>query len=202
MILTFGCLPLRAQTATDHNEFYNALSESSSKNKTITSKFKQIKKTRGIAQTVENTGTFYYDHRGQMALYYDQPQGNRLVMNDEYFLITAAGKTNKVKSSDNPMLAQVSNMMQACMSGDVSKLGRGWETLIERSNNDYQVTLIPTERRAKKYIHSIVMNFSSEDLTLNVLRMNEAGDGYTEYMFIDKEMNKAIDSSVFEEVKR
>ena len=112
-------------------------------------------------------------------------------------MLFRSGKTVTADGNANPMMNQISGMMQACMTGDVAKLGRGWDMKIEQVDNNYHVTLIPTDRRVKKYIGSMFMNFNGNDLTLEVLRMVNANGGYTEYVFTEKIINESIAQSYF-----
>lgn len=198
MIFSLTVLFSSAQTSNIEQEFKVKLESVSSKNRTISCDFTQIKKVKNIRQPIENRGQFFYDNSGLMALIYSQPKGDKVVMNGELFTVVANGKKfTSGASSTNPMMAQISFMMQACMSGNVSKLGRGWDMNIAKNKGSYQVVLTPTDRRVKKYISGMVMLFDNENITLNQLRIEESAGGYTEYRFVNKKLNQKIDSSYF-----
>ena len=101
------------------------------------------------------------------------------------------------ESSSNPMMAQISYMMQACMSGDVTKLGRGWDMDISEQSLGYMIKITPTDRRVQKYVNAMLMYFDKSDLTLDKLRIEERNDCYTEYEFKNKQLNGKLDKSVF-----
>lgn len=197
IILSLSVLLSFAHTGDAQQEFKQKLESVSSKNNTISCDFTQTKRVKNIKQPVMSQGKFYYDNRGLMALIYAQPKGDRVLMNGEVFTVVVNGKKITSDAASNPMMAQISFMMQACMSGNVSKLGRGWDMSVERNADGYQVVLTPMDRRVKKYISGMVMLFDATDITLNQLRIEESAGGYTEYLFVNKKLNQKIDSSYF-----
>lgn len=197
ILLCLHTLLAFSQTENVEHEFKQKLEGASSKNSTISCDFTQTKKVKNIKQPILSSGRFYYDNSGCMALIYTQPQGDKVLMNGEVFTVIANGKKLTGNAASNPMMAQISFMMQACMSGAVGKLGRGWNMSIEREKEYYRVVLTPTDRRVKKYISSMTMLFNAIDITLDQLRIEESAGGYTEYRFENKKLNQKIDSSYF-----
>ncbi len=178
-------------------EFTEKLAAASAQNKTITANFSQQKKVKGIKTEIASKGNFYYDNSGSLALHYSQPQGDKIVMVGENFTIVSGGRKIESGAKSNPMYVQISQMMMACMSGDVTKLGRGWGMTITKEGSQYQVVLTPTEARVMKYVKNMTLRFSDKDMTLDALQIEEAGGGYTHYHFTDKKTNVAIEASVF-----
>lgn len=179
------------------DSFESRIESVSALNKSIQCDFVQTKKVKNIKGEIVSNGEFYYDNSGMMALIYSQPQGDRVLINGETFTVVTAGKKIEGKAGDNPMMMQICNMLQACMSGDVTKLGRGWQMNIEENELRYSVTLQPSDRRTRKYIESLLMRFDKQDMTLSELRMNETSGGYTNYTFTNKEINGDIDPLKF-----
>ena len=188
---------VQAQEPAIAKEFENRLSAASSQNRTITSRFTMVRGVAGIKKQVESCGGFYYDNSGNMAMIYDTPKGDKVVMNGDDFTIVVGGKTISSNSSSNPMMAQISYMMQASMSGDVAKLGRGWDLKIDKTEDQYRVSVMPTERRVKRYISVMTMLFDQSTMTLNSLRIDESRGGFTSYHFTSKKLNEAIDPIFF-----
>ncbi len=198
LIYIFTLLLLTLQAQGQLHEFNSRLTEASSENRTIVAKFKQTKRVTGIKDLIVSQGDFYYHRDGKMAMVYSEPKGDKVVMSGENFEITTAGKTIKSSASSNPMMAQISYMMQASMSGDVAKLGKGWKVDIKESTNQYTVIITPTDRRIKRYISSMTMTFCSSTMTLDKLLMEETNGGYTSYIFTNKAINQEIDPEKFE----
>lgn len=186
-----------AQNNDAKENFLKRLEESSKSNQTIICQFTQTKKIKNIKNTIDSRGDFFYDNSGLMALIYSDPKGDKVVMKKESFFIVASGKKMKSDAASNPMIAQISNMMRACMSGAVSDLGRGWHTEFSADAKGYQVKLLPTDRRVRKFLNGMTMLFDASSLTLNTLRIDETSGGYTEYQFLEKQINTKFDNSVF-----
>ncbi len=178
-------------------EFRERLQLFSSRNRTIECQFEQTKRVKNLKEEVKSGGDFYYDNSGLLALVYSEPEGDKIVMRGEEFSITSAGKTFESGADDNPMLGQIATMMRGCMSGDLEQFDSGWELSIAKVEGGYRASLIPTNRRIKRYISAIVMQFNGADMTLDELHMAEASGGGTTYLFRDKQLNGAIDSKVF-----
>lgn len=195
IILLLGVISMASAQSVNVEEFQARLQKFSELNKTICSDFEQAKKVVNITKVVESSGQMYFDNSGKLALIYEEPKGDKMIMQGADFEITTSGKVYKSDASQNPMLAQVAAMMRGCMSGDISLFSQGWSIEITKtSSGEYQVELEPTNRRIKRYILSMVMNFNPEDMTLNSLRMNEASGGYTDYRFCNKVFNKKIEN--------
>lgn len=178
------------------DEFLQRLKLMSHRNKTIESKFVQIKKVQGIRKEVVSNGDFYYDNSGRMALLYTQPKDEKLIMHGEEFDIVSQGRTIKVDAS-NPIMMQVSNMMRAAMSGDIECFANGWDVEVTLFDKVYEVKIRPKDKKISRYLDSILMKFQLNDMTLNSLDMYDSRGGYTKYQFVSKKINKGINPDIF-----
>ncbi len=181
---------------TDFEAFKERIAEAGEQNKTIACRFVQIKKVKGIRELDRKEGCFFYDKAGRVALLYAHPQGDRIVMDGDRFLMVNAGKKMETNTSSNPMLGYLAGLLKACMSGDLLELGNNWSFRLEETQGFYRVELRPESR--KKKMSSLIVVFDKSDMTLNELRMDE-GDGFwTQYVFDSKQLNVELDSAVFE----
>ena len=198
LVSIFSLAVANAQTFNTEQTFKQKLERVSQKNKTIHCDFTQTKKVKNIKQPIISKGEFFYDNSGLMALIFQEPKGDKVVMKGESFYLVVSGKKMIGEASNNPMMSQISNMMQACMSGNVSKLGRGWQMMVDDgAEGGFQVNLTPTDRRVRKYLSGMIMYFDGRDLTLDRLRIEESSGGFTEYHFLNKKLNQAFDHAVF-----
>jgi outer membrane lipoprotein carrier protein len=188
---------LTGQVGDQKSAFKERLKAQSNINKTIVCEFSQTKKVKSIKNSIVSNGDFYYDNSGMMAMIYKQPDGDKLILKNNSFYLHSGGKTLVSDASSNPMMAQISNMMKACMSGTVSDLGRGWKMDVTENGKSVEVILQPQDRRVRKYVVSMTMDFNGSDLTLDRLRIDETNGGYTEYRFFEKKLNVKFDNSVF-----
>ncbi len=180
------------------DSFESRIESFSSENRTIRCDFVQTKKMKNVKNIITSQGEFLYDNSGLMALIYAQPEGDKIIINRGQFKIVTGGNVIEGESEKNPLMQQICNMLQASMTGDITKLGRGWQTKITEKGDQYQVLLTPLDRRTKRYMESLVMVFRKSNMTLDELKMNETSGGYTLYKFTDKVINEVIDPKKFE----
>ena len=176
LFFAIGCLLFNIGISQDSNsiksEFNSKLTKYSSDNKTIISNFELIKNIKQLKEPVKSYGTFFYDNNGAMALIYSNPPGDKIRLKDNTCYIVVGGKLNTANGTNNPMLEQITQVMNACMRGEVSELGRGWESTYSVNNDDYVIELIPIDKRTNKYLSSIILNFDKTNLSLNNMIIN------------------------------
>ncbi len=178
-----------------NDEVMSKLEEMSEHNNTIECVFIQEKIIKGLKDKHIMKGKFYLDNQGQMALVYDDANGDRVIMNDSKFTIHSNGK--EISSAKNPMLKQLGILMQATMKGDVAMFKRGWEIIAGKSGKEYSLRLNPIDKMLKKYVNHMGLVFDKETMTLNMLMINMNNGGKTIYKFSDKKINEIINSNIF-----
>lgn len=178
--------------------FNKQFAEQSKLINTIKCDFTQVKQSAALVSDVIMKGKFYYDNSGLICLDYSDPQGNQIIMNGDRFAIQNAGKRNVVTSASNPMLKQLMTMLQGCMSGDLDLFNKGWKALYAKQGREYIVELTPLDKRTRKYIAQIVLNFDNKDMSLNRMSMIEVSGGCSVYEFRNKQFNMKIDHKIFE----
>lgn len=179
-------------------EFLTALRAKNTSVETIKCDFTQIKHNTMLAQDAENSGVFYFERPGKLALLYDNPTGNRIVMGQTDFLIVAGGSRSVVKIASNPLFLQMQQVFTACFSGDITALSGDGVFRCQKSRERYTVEIIPESKRARRYLSKIVLVFSIKDMLLDELRMDEASGNFTRYIFTNKQTNQPIPDSCFD----
>lgn len=66
---------------------------------------------------------------------------------------------------------------------------------------EWTITLTPQRGKAASKISNIVIVFDKEDMSLNLLRIEEKSGDYTAYSFFNKLFNVTIDTHKFNIVK-
>lgn len=179
-------------------EFLAALNTKNASVKTIQCNFTQVKHNTMLAQDAESSGTFYFKRPGKLALLYDKPTGDRVVMGQTDFLIVAGGSRSVVKIAANPLFLQMQQVFTACFSGDITALSSDGVFRCQKRRERYTVEIIPQSKRARRYISKMVLVFSIKDMLLDELRMEEASGNFTLYRFTDKQTNQPVPDSYFD----
>lgn len=177
--------------------FSEKLKSASEKTETISCDFNQTKYMSVLTKPVTSKGRFYYKREQNICLEYSAPQGNAVVMSSGRFKMVNAGNTTVIDNKANPMMRQLSEMLTACMTGNIELFGADATTDFYESAMLYTVVITPTNRRVKAYIKQIVLSFDKQDMTLSMMRMNENGSDYTVYEFKAKKINVPVSEAKF-----
>lgn len=168
------------------------------KNENVTSiecKFKQTRKVSFLADVVNKDGVFYFSRPGNMLLAFNG--GDYIKMNGTWFEMKTGENINSTKVSSNPMLKNLSSILSACVIGDFEQMTKGFNADIEQTDDEWIITLSPARGKSASKISGIILHFDKNDMSLNILRMEEKNGDYTMYEFFNKQFNKAIDSKLF-----
>lgn len=179
-------------------EFLAALRAKNARVETIACDFTQAKHNPLLARDAESRGRFRFRRPCRLALLYDDPAGDRIVMGDTEFLIEAGGTRNVVKIAANPFFLQMQQVFAACFSGDIEALCSEGEFRCERGEGTYTVRIVPRSKRARRYVSELVLVFSAQDMLLDELCMNEPSGGCTRYRFRNKRTNLPVPDETFD----
>ena len=180
------------------DEFLRELNLKSANVETITSNFVQTKHNSMLANDATSRGRFRFKHPSRLALLFDEPQGDCVVMGATDFLIRAGGSEKVVKIASNPLYEQLQGVFTACFSGDVAALSNEGVFRCEKNAEQYTVRINPESKRARRYIAEIVLIFSRVDMLLDELRIVEVSGNYTSYHFSNRKTNQPIDDQLFD----
>lgn len=193
-----GTPPQSPDTLSSGGGFAERLAELSSQIETIECDFVQIRHVSVMSGDDRRNGKFYYRRPGNICLLFDEPEGDMIVMDGQRFKIVAMGKRNVTDMESNPMLAQMKDILEACMTGDIGMFERGSAVEYADTGDTYVVVAVPKAKRARKYVKSITLTFDKGDMSLSRMRMDEPLGDYTEYIFSGKKFNVHVDGSRFE----
>ncbi len=196
LLFTLVGLCAFAQSSVREN-FLRELNAKSAHVQTIESNFVQVKHNSMLAQDVRSAGLFRFKHPAHLALVYDDPKGDCVVMGAEDFMIQAGGTRKVVKIASNPLYQQLQHVFAACFSGDVTALSSEGVFRCEERGGQYTVRINPDSKRARRYIAEIVLVFSRVDMLLDELRIVEVSGNYTSYYFKNRKTNVRLDDAVF-----
>lgn len=202
LLLTWAMSLMMSAVAQDSALQQQFESELKAKNQDVTSikcSFTQTRQVAVLANSVDKDGVFYFTLPGNMSLSFHD--GDYIKMTEKWFESRLAGKVNKTKVSSNPGLKNLSSILTACVVGDFEQLAKGFEVDVTQTAQEWVVTMTPKRGKGVSKITHIVLHFDINDLSLNVLKMQEKSGDYTMYKFANKEFNVAIDNSIFDLAK-
>lgn len=96
------------------------------------------------------------------------------------------------------MMDQMSSLIAACMTGNLSAMGSGFKTVVMESKSDFLITITPQSQTVRNYIFKMEIYLDKKDYSVNRLVMYENETDYTGYVFSEKKFNETIHSAVFD----
>lgn len=202
LLLTLALSLTMSVVANDNALQQQFESELKVKNQGVTSikcSFTQTRQLSVLANSVDKDGIFYFTLPSNMLLSFED--GDYIKMTDKLFESKTVGKVSKTKVSSNPGLKNLSSILTACVVGDFKQLSKGFDVEVAQTAQEWVVTMTPKRGKGISKITHIVLHFDINDLSLNILKMQEKSGDYTLYKFADKEFNVAIDNKIFDIAK-
>lgn len=175
-----------------------ALKEASQRTSTIQSLFTLEKHTALMQGAQRSNGSFYFVSQGnKLCLDFEQPQGNRIIITDNEFIITAGGRTSKTDMQKHPATAQMRSLITASVTGDFRAFSQRSEIQYFEQGNTFTIVIKPTDRRVRRFMTEIVLQFDTTDNTLSTMQFTDANGDRSKYTYYNKQINQPIDDNIF-----
>ncbi|MDU1890198.1 MAG: outer membrane lipoprotein carrier protein LolA [Dysgonomonas sp.] len=181
---------------TDIDAFKKKIEQTASSVKSIESDFTQIKHLDIFDDNITSKGKFYYKHSDKICLEYTTPSKYLIVINGEKLKIVSDGKKNVMSLNSNKVMKEMRSMLASCMSGNISQVS-GYQMEFFENAQQYLVKIKPTNKSVQEYISGFDIYFDKKDLSVSKLRISEAGNNYTDYLFTNKKYNSLNDEKKF-----
>ena len=136
-------------------EFENRLAKEAQTVKSIESDFTQVKYLDVFDEKVTSKGKFYYQKSNKICMEYFRPMDYLIVINGSKLKIVSDGKKSIMNLSSNKMMAQMQDMLTACMIGDLSKMSSNYQLEYFEDARYYLVKIKPTNKAVQAYIAGI-----------------------------------------------
>ena len=150
-----------------------------------------------FSKTVKSEGCFFWQSPDKICLDYSSPTKYKIVINGDKLKTETGGRSSVVSAKGNPMMDQMSNLISACMTGNLDALGSDFRYEVRESASQYLVTIEPVSQMVKKYIVKMEIRLDRRDMSVVKLVMFENATDYTSYTFTEKKFNETIPSAVF-----
>ena len=195
----FACLFIHAQTVSDSDrQVMEKIKQANVKYTSIVSDFKQTKHLSFMGEDIVSGGKFYYNKPDRLAMRYDSPEGDLMLIDGGKMVMITAGKQTSTKS--NNRTKEMKTILSSCLQGDIEQMGASKISCEETSK--YYVVRAEIERTNKSNINMVVMSYEKTNMSLSVLRLEEPDNSYTVYELTGKELDKPIDQNVFQVSKK
>ena len=157
--------------------------------------FVQTREMSVLEMSVAKEGEFFFQRPGNMLLSF--VDGDYIKMSESMFEMKTADNVTSTSISSNPMLKNLSSILSACVIGDFKEMKKGFDVTLQPTETEWQLTMNPTRGKAASKISQIILHFDRDDMSLNILKMEEKSGDFTMYEFSNKQFNVNIDTIWF-----
>ena len=173
--------------------------------KTVVSSCTQIKTMKGMKKNVTSTGTmFFIRESNQMKMQFTnhknngKDKDNQLIINGDKVVMINGGARNvfNTKSDHNMKILQWTLLY--CIRGqvaDAAKLNKSDVKMTTKGG--YYVFDIDVSKQAKGRWNHLEASYSTKDMSLCVLKLEEKNGNTTTYNTLEKEYNGVVTKDIF-----
>jgi outer membrane lipoprotein-sorting protein len=189
--------PLNYAWASD----FEKLRKESANIKTIQTRFVQKKSMKILSKPLISEGRFYYASPDSFRWEYFKPLRSVVITykNNTKRYIASGGKMVEDKTGSAQAMKIVLNEVTGWMNGKFDQNPSFKATISEGGNT--RNTLTPTEKSMSGMIEKIEIILSKKSATVKSVKIIESANNFTQIDFDNVEINKAINSSVFQDVE-
>jgi outer membrane lipoprotein-sorting protein len=163
----------------------------------VTSRFKQTRHLSLLEEDIHSGGQFYYAKPDKLAMLYDEPAGDLMLINGDRFVMVNGGKRKETSAKNNTRMKGMKTVLSACLQGDMTLIGASSISCAETANA-YLITAEINGKDNKSNIVKVTLTFEKANLTLSVLRTEEKDGSYTVYELVDKKIDQPINADIFD----
>lgn len=189
------CVMMNAQSDTER-EMLEKIKETNAAYTSVIADFEQIKHMAIFDEDILSGGRLYYVKPDKLSMWYDNPEGDLMLINGDKFIMIASGRRNET-TSKNAKMRSMKAILSACLEGDVRQV----ETTAvecEETPRYYVVTAeLATGKNNKSNISRVVVSYDKTDCSLSVLRTEESDGTYNVYELKGKMLNRPVEEDVF-----
>lgn len=180
------------------NAMLKAIEEANASLPNIVAQFTQTKHLVANNKQIVSNGDIYIADNDKMAMYYNEPASDLLIINAEQFYMKQGKKDKVYNTAKNKPMASLSNTLLSCVRGKAQALAEANNADITTNKTDkgYEVTLLSREQKAKGYA-KIVLIYDSKTKLLTSMQMDEFNGISTIYQLSDIKTGIEIDSLRF-----
>jgi outer membrane lipoprotein-sorting protein len=195
LLVSFGVFGQNFKPVSDPDKVRAALKNASEAANSIQADFQEEKFLAVLKEPQKSSGVFYYQKNDKMRWEQRSPVKYVILINGDRLRIQEAGKEKNVGQAGR-MAAQIKELMMGLVNGDFQDNKAFKQTLSENSLQ-YQVTLIPVNRRLKNIYSKIDLVFGKSTLRLIELTFYQKDGDKSVMKFSNEKINQSIPESLF-----
>lgn len=196
-----SCIAINAQTVSNADAATLArIKQANEKHSSITSSFKQTKNMPVLGEKILSNGTFYYNKPEQLAMIYNDPKGDLLIISNDKMVMVSSGKRRDASTKSNAKTRGMKNILASFIQGNIMQAGA--DKIVTQEKDDYIIVTVNIGKANKSNIKKVVASYHKSDLTIASIRTEDSDNVTNDYELIGKRLNQPIDQAVFNTSKK
>ena len=165
---------------------------------TIEGKFAQTKIIAANGKEIKSEGTIYLSDSDKMAMHYDAPSTDLLIINENHFYMIRGKKKNNFNTEKNKAMRSLRNTLLYCLHGQPALLAKenNAEIAVKQEGTSTIVTLTSQKKTPRGY-EKIILHYNTQSHILTRMEMVEWGGNSTIYEMSELKTNGNIDTTVY-----
>lgn len=166
---------------------------------TIESRFAQTKTIAANGKQIKSGGTLYLSGTDKMAMHYEAPSTDLLIINGTRFYMIRGKKKNDFNTDKNKAMRSLRNTLLLCVHGQPARLAADNEADLTatKTPEGIQVTLTARKKTPRGY-EKIILRYDPKSHLLTRMEMVEWGGNSTLYEMSDMKTGVPVEATVFE----
>lgn len=200
-ILLMGCSLIG--WAQNSDAILQQIEKSNALYSTIEADFIQTKTLAANGKETKSSGKLYLSGNNQMAMHYEAPSTDLLIINGDEFFMERGKKKNRFNTEKNKTMRNLRNTLLLCLHGKPAQLAEENEATIDLKNMSagYSVTLT-TQKKSPRGYKQIVLDYDKRTYLLTKMKMEEWNGNTTLYEMNNPQTNRSIDEKHYEIPKK
>jgi outer membrane lipoprotein carrier protein len=199
LILQFICgITLNAQTkmsSAEADALKSTVKALSDKTETITSDFIQYKHLDFLEGDVESNGKLAFKSPDMVLWEYKEPSGTSIIFKNESLYVNNNGDKSQMDLGSNQLFKQLNQLIINSIKGDMFDESK-FEIAYFKTDGKSEVHFNPKDEQLAEMVKSFHITFNTKG-EVQIVKMIEASDDYTQIVFSNRTTNQALPDSIF-----
>ncbi len=159
LFLAITVLLLSLTVSAQDAAMLQAIKEANATMPNIEAHFAQTKHNTVNNKKTTTQGTLYIAGNDKMAMHYDAPSTDLLIINGTQFYMQQGKRSKLYNTTKNKPMASLSNTLLSCVRGDIQQLAEANDATITtlKKSNGYEVTLTSNKKQSKGYAKIVLL---------------------------------------------
>ncbi|MGM0551784.1 MAG: LolA family protein [Bacteroidota bacterium] len=164
---------------------------------TLQSEFIQEKHMSFLTEPLISQGSFAFAKPDKLRWAYTTPYHYIIVFNGDNIAINDGNQTSSFTTSENPIFAEVNNMMLGLIQGRLITDQESFSVEYLQSSDAYKLIFTPKLEEMREMLSTIEMVIDKQKGTAKRIRMVEKNEDYTDILFKHYKINEKLPEGTF-----